>query len=109
MTALKACYQALKGLGITIIPDLQTGKESEYITYNYADDRGGDFGDEEPYGNLVSVQVHYCCDLSRPYTAVKRTIRRALDGAGFTYPSVTEQNTEIRRHLIFECEYFEEE
>ena len=109
MTALKAAYQALKPLGITIRPDLQTGSEKEFITYNYASDRGTEYGDDTPAGNLVDIQVHYCNDLSAPYSAVKAIIRKALDEAGFTYPSVTEQNTETRRHLVFECEYFEED
>ena len=109
MTALKACYQALKPLGIAIKPDLQTGSEKEFITYNIAYHHGAEFGDDEPGGCLADVQVHYCCDLSSPYYGTMRKIQKALNAAGFTYPRVTPQDTDTRRHLIFECEYFEED
>ena len=115
MTALAAIWSALKPLGLPMHPHLYEGTEDRYITYNYTDDRGADYGDDVPDCNLVSVQVHYVAPLDESPTQMKQAIRSALFAAGFTYPVIIDQsdaqNTVERKssltHLIFECEYLE--
>ena len=81
-------------------------KESEYVVFNIADDRGTVHGDDQPTQRVMAVQVHYYCPQGTNYLSTKKTIRDALHAKGFTYPTVqsfyeTDTNS---HHLIFECE-----
>lgn len=122
MTAFKAIREAL--LPITtkykwpLEPNMYDGTENYYITYNYADDRGGDFGDDSPLCNVADIQVHFFMpqkDKAKKLNFIpyKEEIRRALYQNDFTYPVVrTISNTDTDRqmdvwHIVFECEYVE--
>lgn len=106
MTVNETIIQALKSLGYPVKPDLYTGKEKHYFTFNYANDRGEDFGDDEPQEAVASIQVHFFCPLSEDYLEIKEKIRDLLTDAGFTYPEITELNEPENkiRHLVYECE-----
>ena len=116
MTAFSAIQNALGGMEIPVKPYTYRGEEEKYITYNYANDAGADFGDDAPGCDLTSVQVHYFMPIINSkgkhenFLAIKKEIRNALHEAGFTYPQVTvmeEQETNTW-HLIFECEFVED-
>jgi hypothetical protein len=102
---------ALKKFNYPCKPDIYTGTEKRYFTFNCADDRGTDFGDNKPGGNVLSMQVHYVLpwkDGTKEinYLKEKKEIRKALFEAGFTYPRVTVllDKTNNIRHLVYECE-----
>lgn len=108
MTTFEKIVQAIKLFGYPYEPDLYTGGESRYFTYNYADDRGLLYGDNLPVETINSVQVHFFLPLGESFTAEKKRIRRALLAEGFTYPRITVIREEKMNHLIFECDIEEE-
>lgn len=112
MTANEVIIKALKPLGYPCEPDSYTGMEKKYFTFNCADERGGDFGDNEPGCILKSMQIHFFMPLNekRNPLAEKRQAREALFAAGFTYPVVTELTEPENniRHIVYECDITEE-
>lgn len=117
MTALAAIQTALRTFGLPAVPYVYEGQEVRYFTYNYADNRGMNFGDDAPGSAVAAVQVHLFLPITDPVTKSKQSftkdltkVRNALFGAGFTYPEVTVQREDDTNHwhLIFECEYEEE-
>lgn len=111
MTAFQNIIEAIQDFGYPYEPDLYTGNEKKYFTYNYADDRGSLFGDNEPGAAIASVQVHFFLPLKENFIKEKNKIREALFQQGFTYPEVTvvtEPENQIR-HIIFECDIEEME
>ena len=105
-TVNKKITTALKSLGLPIAEQLYEGKATEYITFNWADDRAGDFGDDEPTEEVAYMQIHYVAPWSKDYKATKRSIRQLLHSAGFTWPEVTDVSDDSARlrHFVFECE-----
>ena len=97
---------ALRPFKLPVYPDVYLGKAKEYFTFNYADDRGGDFGDGYPQTNVVNVQIQYFCSLSKDYRPVKEAVRESLHDAGFTWPEVVDASDrkEQIRHIVFTCE-----
>lgn len=96
----------LSGLDLPVCEGLYQGKSTEYIYWVLADDRGGDFGEDEPLSDLTSVQVYYVCPWDRKYSDMKNTIRNLLKDSGFTYPRVIDLSDvkERTRRICFECE-----
>lgn len=105
MTVNERIIQALAPLGIYITPDFYGGGKEEYITFNYADDRAEDFGDNMSLHVVAYMQVHYFAPMEKNYLYVKKRIRKTLLTAGFTYPDVTDATftDEGIRHLVFTC------
>lgn len=104
MTVNEKIIEALRPLDIPVTPDFNGGGAKEYITFNYADDSAGAFGDDAPLFDVAYMLIHYYLPLEKDYLETKRTIRRLLFEAGFTFPNVTELTEEAKRHIIFECE-----
>lgn len=105
MTVNQKIITALQPLRLPITPDFFGSGEKEYITFNYADDRAKNFGDDMPLNVVAYMQVHYFLPIEKDYLYNKKEIRKLLFAAGFTYPEVTEQiEDKTTRHLIFECE-----
>lgn len=106
---------ALKPLKYPCVPNIYTGSEKYYFTFNQASDHGVDYGDDEPSCTEVSMQIHFWLPISESgsqinYIAQKKKIRELLFKAGFTYPAVTE-STEAEnniRHIVYECDITEE-
>lgn len=105
-TVNKIITTALKSLGLPIAERLYEGKATEYITFNWADDRAVDFGDDVPEADVAYMQIHYVCPWNKDYKSTKRSIRQLLHSAGFTWPEVTDVSEEASRlrHFVFECE-----
>ena len=116
MTAFEAVQNALSFLEIPCLPYTYEGSAPKYITYNYAADRGADFGDDAPSCDLTDMQIHFFMPIvnqqkkHEPFIHYKQQIRRHLFESGFTYPHITvlEEKETNTWHLIFECEYVEE-
>ena len=110
MTAFERTVKAIKPFGHPYGPDLYEGEKKHYFVYNYSDNRGCLFGDNEPEELSVSVQVHFFLPMDENYLKSRNQIREALFREGFTYPEVTvetEKENNIR-HIIFECDTTEE-
>lgn len=124
MYAYQAIQQALAALaqknGWPLEPDVYDGDAVTYITYNEADNRPSEFGDDDPLYRTVSLQIHFFTPLYKPGTKKKtnflphrEAIRQALYAGGITYPEVTvladtEQDQQASVwHIVFECEYCE--
>lgn len=110
MSVNSLIIKTLSPFGYPVEPDLYTGTERRYFTFNYADERGRNFGDNEPGCIISYMQIHFFLPVSENYLKIKNQIREALFKAGFTYPSismllVTESKI---RHIIFECQIAEE-
>lgn len=105
MTANEKIIQALEPLGLPVTADFYGGGAKEYFTFNYADDRAGDFGDDRPLHVVAYMQIHYFAPMEKDYLCIKKEARKALFEAGFTYPEVTDTTdlSEGTRHLVFEC------
>lgn len=110
MTANKAIISALKPFGYPCKPNLYDGKEKKYFVFNTADERGADYGDNEPGCILVNMQIHFFLPLGENHIAEKKKVREALFAAGFTYPVVTEliEAENNIRHIVYECDITEE-
>lgn len=110
MSINKLIKDTLEPLGLPVRQDVYDGNEDKWITYNYADDRGIEFVDDEPVTDEIEIQIHLFVPFEFNYLSMKRNIRRALIGAGFSYPTVHvfyEDDTDIR-HIVFECSIINE-
>ena len=122
MNAYTAIRAALAPFKYPCVPNLYTGKENKFFTYNYASINGNDFGDDRPGCNVASVQVHLFLPVKENFIQTMNSVQQVLFDEGFTWPSVTMQSEydEIEteqdgvrqgldgvRHIIFSCEYEE--
>lgn len=97
---------ALKPLVADVVPGHYTGTAKTYIAFNYEDDRGELFADDEPEIDKAYMQIHLFTPGSFNYMTLKKQIRQALRKAGFSYPTVQsyyESDTD-KNHIIFQCE-----
>lgn len=108
MTANAVIVNALKPFGYPCKPNLYDGEEEKYFTFNVADERGADFGDNKPGCIQMSMQIHFYLPRGENHIAEKKKIREALFAAGFTYPVVTELIETNTRHIVYECDITEE-
>lgn len=88
----------------TVSPNVYTGTEKTYITFNYEDDRAIDFADDTPQTDIATIMIHLFTPTN--YMALKKQIRLKLFQAGFSYPSITEfYETDTKlNHIVFQCE-----
>ena len=110
MTANQIIINALKPFGYPCKPNFYNGGEKKYFTFNYADERGADYGDNQPGCILSSMQIHFFLPMKENCIKEKKEVRKALFKAGFTYPVVIEITEEENstRHIVYECDITEE-
>lgn len=112
MSSFSKIIDAISAFDIPHAPGVYTGqKSSRWIVYNYADDRGEDFADDEPGLRKVSLQVHLYLPARENFLSLKEQIREALFAQeDFTYPVVTDLGEDSigKRHLVFEFDGIEE-
>lgn len=91
------------------VPNLYTGDEKEYCTFNYSE-LPEDFGDNLPHAVRYLVQVHWFLPLKvRPHPK-KRELRRALMGVeGFTAPEIIDASDGEGQHYVYEFEAWDGE
>nr|DAG42183.1 MAG TPA: Protein of unknown function (DUF806) [Caudoviricetes sp.] len=106
MTVNQKIINALQFIRIPVTADFFGGGKEEYVTFNYVTDKGVVFADNEPTEDVVTLQIHYFLPSEKNYLDNKRKIRKALLGAGCTYPDVTVlmEPDNKTRHVAFECE-----
>ena len=111
MSSFAKIIAAISPFKIPHAPGIYTGpKSSGWIVYNYADDRGEDFADDEPGIRKVSLQVHLYLPARENFLTIKEQIREALFAQeDFTYPAVTDLGEDSigKRHLVFEFDSWE--
>lgn len=92
--------RALSPLGLPVAPNAYKGTATEYITFNYADERPIVSADDEDILDATTVQVHYFTK-GNPQ-ANKKAIRRLLRSAGFSIQSTQElyENDTGYTHVI---------
>lgn len=97
---------ALEPEGLPVIPGRYTGTEDKYYSFNYEDDRGLVFADNDPQIDVASIQVHLFVPLDFNYIQLKKRTRARLFKAGFSYPYITEfiETDKKKIHIIFQCE-----
>ena len=103
MSVDKKIRDALLPLGLPVENSVYQGTAKEYFVFNYTS-LGADFGDDEPGHERFLVQVHLFTPLSVNVTARVRAAKRALFGAGFTWPDVENADDADGRHRVLECE-----
>ena len=59
MTAFENIVNAIAPFGYPYKPDVYQGDSEKYFVYNYADQRGSLWADDEPETVIASVQVHF--------------------------------------------------
>lgn len=112
MSALENIVEAIKNFGWPYEPNIYEGKRRDrWFTYNYADDRGAVFADDEPTERHVSMQVHLYLPARENFTRIREQVRESLYSHGAeTYPAVTDLGIDAigKRHLVFEFDAIEE-
>ena len=105
MNVNSTIVSALSPAGYPVEPMSYTGTGKTYYTFNYADDRGEVFADDEPQIDVASIQVHFFCPGNFNYKTVRKQTRVRLLKAGFSYPVITEiyEKETGTNHIIFEC------
>lgn len=110
MTTFDKIISAIEPFGFPHAPDVYRDEAPRWFAYNYADDYGADFSDDNPGEVIASVQVHLFLPIDDDFISLKNKVRRALFGQGFTFPEITvmTEDNEKLRHIIFECDIIEE-
>lgn len=96
---------AVEPLVAVCVPDLYTGDEQEYCTYNYNEIPAA-FGDSRPHAVRYLVQVHWFLPLKRRPYPKKKALCRALgtmQGCQ-TWPTIVNANDELGQHYVYEFE-----
>lgn len=83
--------------------DTYEGRKGVYITFNY-DTFPENYGDDEPEQECVSIQVHLYAPLGMDTLDKRRSVKRALHTAGFTWPRYTNASDKDGQHHVFTCE-----
>jgi hypothetical protein len=94
---------ALSSLNMPVEPDSYTGAATDYITFNYADERPAIYVETVDVYDETSTQIHYFTK-SDPQTN-KKAIRRLLRAAGFTITGTVElyESDTKYHHIVVEA------
>lgn len=113
MNVNKLILDTLKPLGHPVVFNIYEGewidgkfvKKDIYITFNYEDERGELFADDEPITDIAYLQIHLFAPINFNFMSLKKQIRSRLFRAGFSYPTITtiyEEETKTN-HLVYQC------
>ncbi len=100
-------------VGIPVSPDKYEGTSPAYITFNYADEREGDFADNDNQTETVWMQIHLFTPVKNEYSnylSYKELIRKYLKSNSFFNISIQtflETDTNLR-HTVIECQKTEQ-
>ena len=113
MTVNELIIETLSGIAPTSpwVTDEDSDRDLRRILFNYTV-MPESFFDDTPVYDRYLIQVHYFCPINDDSVAVRKSIRKALFAAGFTYPDETTVGTGLHQaskeqHYCFECEYLE--
>jgi hypothetical protein len=94
---------ALASLSLPVCPNVYTGIETDYITFNYTDERPALNADDEDIYDSTTIDVHYYTKSNPQQT--KKAIRRLMRLAGFSIVSTQElyESDTNYTHVIVTC------
>lgn len=94
---------AAEPLVAVCVPDLYTGDEKEYCTYNYNEIPTA-FGNGRPHAMRYLVQVHWFLPLKRRPHPKKKKLCRALGVMQrcVTWPTIENASDELGQHYVYE-------
>jgi len=94
---------ALSSLSLPVDAGVYAGSATEYIYFNYSDERPVLRADDEDLTDMTTVQVHYFTK-TNPQT-VKKSIQTLLRDADFTIINVQEffESDTQYNHIVVEC------
>jgi len=94
---------ALASLALPVEPNVYTGTATDYIVFNYADERPALNADDTDINDATVIRVNYYTK-SNPQ-ANKKAIRRLMRAAGFFITGTQElyESDTGYTHIIVEC------
>lgn len=104
MTIDENLMATLSQLVPELAPNQYAGSALEYIVWNYSMIPSV-FADSKPEASRYLVQVHWFLPLSVNPAGKRVQLCRALNAAGFTYPSIVNASDKDGQHYVLECEY----
>ena len=109
MTVGKLVKQAVSGIA-PVYPKVYTGPENHYFVYDIEDDRGDEFGDDDPEWIHYWIRLKYYYPSGENQTEKRNIVRDLLFTAGFSFADVTELDVPEDGYdgLAWECEYIAE-
>ena len=106
MTVESRIRTALASFEHKVYPDTYNGSDKTYFIMNY-NTIPDDFGCNQPQHERALIQVHLFCPHGFNSVQLRKDIKLALLGAGFTYPSMTNASDEDGQHWVFEFQVAE--
>ena len=93
-----------------VYPKVYTGPKDHYFVYDITDDRGDDWGDDDPGHIHYWVRLNYYFPQGENQTSMRNTVRNLLYKAGFSYASITSLSDPDngKDGLSWECDYVAE-
>ena len=93
-----------------VYPTVYTGPEDHYFVYDIEDDRGDEFGDDDPDVIHYWIRLKYYYPSGENQTDKRNTVRDLLFGAGFTFADITllDVPEDGFDGLAWQCEYIAE-
>lgn len=73
-----------------VYPKVYPGEADHYFVYDITDDRGDDFGDDEPGHIHYWIRLKYYYPMGENQTPMRNRVRNLLKDAGFSYADITE-------------------
>ena len=94
---------ALEPLSLPVSPNVYNGTATEYLVFNYSDERPALYADDSDELDTTTIQVHYFTK-GNPQ-ANKKAIRKRLRAAGFTILSTAEfyESDTQYTHIVIEA------
>ena len=103
MTLNQRIIQALKPLGLPVVPDVDTLHRPRCLVFNY-DLIPPQPADNRPTWYKALIQVHLYLPLENDGREIRRQVLEALVDAGMTWPEIIDATDEETQHKVFECE-----
>lgn len=72
-----------------VYPKVYTGTKDHYFVYHITDDRGDDWGDDDPGHIHYWVRLNYYFPMGENQTPMRNQVRNLLYKAGFSFASIT--------------------
>ena len=104
MTDNQRIISVLAPFGDPVAPQVYTGAELRYYTFNFDVIPTG-FAGNCPAFWKVLAQIHFFCPLEENSLARRTATAKALEAAGLGWPEVIDASDKDGQHFVFECEY----
>lgn len=105
MTTNETIESALASLGVPVKPNKYTGDKTDFIVYNYLDDRPISNADDTDEYYEQQVRINRYTQKTGDMEPLKKAIRRLMRAAGFSIMSTGElsEDTTGYTHIFVEC------